>query len=79
MGIVRSTHRGGTVVQLAKVNPFNTAVNQLPQSPQDSLIDLAVERLLTSLQLLLKMFLNGLRVLTKLQHTMTGMIKNSCN
>ena len=51
MGIVRSIHRGGTVVQLAKVNPFKIAVNQLPQSPQDSLIDLAVERLLDRDQL----------------------------
>ena len=42
MGIVRepwSTHRGDTVVQLPKLTPFDTSVNQLPLSPEDSLVD----------------------------------------
>ena len=42
MGIVRepwSTHRGDTVVQLPKLTLFDTTVNQLLLSPEDSLVD----------------------------------------
>ena len=38
-------HRRDTVAQLSKLTPFDTAVNRLPQSPEDSLIHSAEDRL----------------------------------
>ena len=44
MGIVKelwSMQRGYMVVLLQQLSPFDTPVSQLPQSPENSLIDLA--------------------------------------
>ena len=38
-------HSRDTVVQLPKLTPFDTAVNRLLQSPEDSPIDSADDRL----------------------------------
>ena len=41
----RSIQRGDTVVQLPQRTPFDTTVNRHPQSPSDSLVDSAQNRL----------------------------------